>query len=69
MTKTAKERWSEIERQAWVELSKEGDLGEVRFKQRCGQIAKRAGWDEDAIQIMLSGKPLTDAQKAARRGK
>lgn len=69
MTQTAKERWKDIETRAWNELSKEGDLGEVRFSQRCLEIATRAGWDEDAIQIMMSGSILTEAQKAARRGK
>ena len=72
MTKSAKERkerWEDIETQAWNELSKEGDLGEVRFAQRCFQIAKRLGWDDGAISIMVNGKPLTDEQKRARAGK
>jgi hypothetical protein len=69
MRKTTKERWKEIESKAWNELAEEGDLGRMRFTQRCLQIAKAAGWDEDVINIMLTGKPLTQEQKAARGGK
>lgn len=66
---TTKEKWEQIEAQAWNELSKEGDLGEIRFYQRCAQIARRLGWNEDVIQIMLDGKPLTPEQKRNRAGR
>lgn len=36
--------WEQIESQAWNELADEGDLGEIRFKQRCRAIAEANGW-------------------------